>query len=51
MATSKKSNVRKPSSKKAVIITKSKVPAKSTLFPEKVAKANAMLAKTKFLDS
>lgn len=47
----KKNYVRKSSSKKTVIITKSRVSAKSTLFPEKLAKANAILAKTKFLGS
>lgn len=44
----------KKKSKKAatstVGVTKTRIAAKNTLFPEKVAKAKEILSKTKFLD-
>ena len=50
MPVAKRNTTRKSSSKKAVIVTKSKVPAKSA--PDnKLAKVNKMLNKTKWLAS
>ena len=51
MAAPKKSHIRKSSSKKTIIITKSRVPAKPSPFAKKIEEINAILAKTKFLDS
>jgi len=47
--TSKKSSKVKPS--KTVIVTKSKVPVKNTLFPKKQKKVNDLLSKSSLLPS
>ncbi len=44
----KRNSIRKTSSKKTVIVTKSKVPAKSAA-DNKLEKVNKMLSKTKWL--
>jgi hypothetical protein len=47
----KKSTTRKPIKKRtpeSVIVMESRIAAKDTLFPEKVAKANNMLKHTRF---
>lgn len=46
-----KKNTTKKAASKTVIVTKSKTPAATTAFPKKLAKVNAMLGKTKWLDS
>jgi hypothetical protein len=51
MSTKKKIIVTKPPLKKTAIIIKSKVPAKPSPFAKKIEEINAMLAKTKFMDS
>ena len=50
MPATKKNTIRKASSKKTVIVTKSKVPAKSAA-GNKLDKVNKMLSKTKWLDA
>jgi hypothetical protein len=50
MSVAKKDNTRKSFSKKTVIVTKSKAPAKSAP-DKKLAKVNKMLNKTKWLVS
>lgn len=56
MGIAKKKTARKTSSKKTmkqqtVVVTKTIVPAKDTLFPEKLKKANELLENTKLMDS
>lgn len=51
MSTAKKNSTQKSSSKKTVIVTKSKVAAKSSMFTKKVEKVNTMLGKTKWISS
>ena len=46
-----KKNAAKKAATKAVIVTKSKTVAASSLFPKKLNKVNGMLAKTKWLES
>ena len=47
----KANTAQKPTSKKPVTVTKTKVAAKSTMFTKKVEKVNAMLDKIKWLNS
>ena len=53
MAVVSKKNIRKSKNKKidslTVVVVKTKIAAKDTLFPEKVARAKEVLSKTKFL--
>ncbi len=51
MSIAKKNTSLQKNSKKAVIVTKTKVAAKSSSFTAKVKKVNKMLDKTKWLDS
>jgi hypothetical protein len=53
MSTAKKNTTRKPLKKrgqKTVIVIESRIAAKDTLFPEKVAMANKILKNTRFHD-
>ena len=53
MPVASKKNIRKSKSKKidssTVVVVKTRIAAKDTLFPEKVARAKEILSKTKFL--
>jgi hypothetical protein len=54
MSVAKKNTARKILKKRkaaTVVVIESRIAAKDTLFPEKVAKANKILSNTKFLDS
>ena len=51
MSATRKNTTRKPIKKRApatVVVMESKIAAKDTLFPEKVARANKILKNTKF---
>jgi hypothetical protein len=54
MSVAKKNTARKILKKRkaaTVVVIESRITAKDTLFPEKVAKANKILSNTKHLDS
>jgi hypothetical protein len=53
MSVAKKNSIRRPRKKRTsttVVVIESRIAAKDTLFPEKVARANKILRNTKFHD-